>query len=35
MREMISYCGIDCSACPAFRATRADDDTTRTKVADF
>lgn len=35
MEDMIAYCGIDCSACPAYRATRADDDAKRTKVADF
>lgn len=35
MKDMISYCGIDCSACPTYRATQADDDAKRAKVADF
>lgn len=35
MKDMISYCGIDCSACPTYRATQADDDAKRAKVAAF
>ncbi len=33
MYEMISYCGIDCSGCPAYRATQADDMEALAKVA--
>ena len=32
MDKMIAYCGINCSDCPAFLATRADDDDMRHKV---
>jgi len=35
MNKMISYCGIDCSACPAYLATQADDNAKREKVAAF
>ena len=35
MKNRISYCGIDCSACPTYRATQADDDAKRAKVAAF
>jgi len=35
MKSMMSYCGIDCSACPTYRATQADDDEKRAKVAAF
>lgn len=35
MDKMLSYCGIDCSACPTYRATQADDDVKRAKVAAF
>ncbi len=35
MKDMISFCGIDCSACPTYRATQADDDAKRAKVAAF
>lgn len=35
MKDMVSYCGIDCSACPAYKATQADDDVKRAKVAAF
>jgi hypothetical protein len=33
MGERIAYCGIACSACPAFIATANDDDAARLKVA--
>ncbi|HOS97059.1 MAG TPA: DUF3795 domain-containing protein [Deltaproteobacteria bacterium] len=35
MNARLSYCGIDCSACPTYRATQADDDAKRAKVAAF
>ncbi len=31
---MIAYCGLDCSACEAFIATRENDDTKRAAVAE-
>ena len=33
MDEMIAYCGITCSKCPAMLATLKDDDKERAKVA--
>lgn len=30
---MIAYCGIDCSSCKAFIATKNDDDDLRAEVA--
>lgn len=33
MEAMIAYCGLDCSQCPAFLATRNNDDAAREKVA--
>ena len=33
MYEMISYCGLDCSACPAYLATQADDMDALARVA--
>ena len=33
MEEMISFCGLGCNECDAFRATRNDDDKKRVKVA--
>ncbi len=30
---MIAYCGLDCSKCEAYRATRADNDSQRAAVA--
>jgi hypothetical protein len=30
---MIAYCGIDCGACPAYVATRNDDDALRAETA--
>ncbi len=33
MESMIAYCGIDCSACPAFIATMKNDDAEKEKVA--
>jgi hypothetical protein len=33
MPEMLSYCGIDCGACPALIATRTHDATLRAKTA--
>lgn len=32
MKEMISYCGLNCFDCPAYKATQADDDGERKKV---
>jgi hypothetical protein len=32
-KKIISYCGIDCSACPAYVATQNDDDALRAKTA--
>jgi hypothetical protein len=34
MYEMISYCGIDCSGCPAYLATQADDMEALARVAE-
>ncbi len=33
LTKMIAYCGLVCSDCPAFLATRSDDDIARGKVA--
>lgn len=35
MPDMLSFCGIDCSTCPTYRATQANDDAKRAKVANF
>ena len=35
MNTMIAYCGIVCSECPTFIATREDDDAKRAKVAEM
>jgi hypothetical protein len=32
---MIAYCGLVCSNCPAFLATKNNDNTAREKVAAF
>lgn len=34
MEKKVSYCGIDCYECPAFLATKADDDAKRAEVAE-
>ena len=34
MEKMISYCGLPCIDCPAFIATKNDDDDARKKVAE-
>ncbi len=34
MKEKIAFCGLDCSKCEAFIATKNDDDSERTKVAE-
>jgi len=34
MDTMISYCGLQCHKCPAFLATKKDDDNERKKVAE-
>ncbi|MCJ7508006.1 MAG: DUF3795 domain-containing protein [candidate division Zixibacteria bacterium] len=34
MEKLISFCGINCSACPAYIATQKDDDNERKKVAE-
>ena len=33
MNEMTAYCGLDCSQCGAFIATKEDDDHKRAEVA--
>ena len=33
MKEMVAYCGIDCTECPAYQATQKDDDKARAKLA--
>lgn len=33
MNRVIAYCGIICSDCPAFKATNANDDAERRRVA--
>jgi len=33
LTKMIAYCGLVCSDCPAFLATRSDDDIARKKIA--
>jgi hypothetical protein len=33
MDEMIGYCGINCTKCPAFEATQKNDDDARARVA--
>ena len=35
MTKMIAYCGLVCSDCPTFLATRNDDDVARKKTAAF
>lgn len=35
MEQMIAYCGIDCYACPAYKATQNNNDDERAKVAAF
>jgi hypothetical protein len=32
-KKILAYCGIDCSACPAYIATRNDDDVLRAETA--
>jgi len=34
MERMVAYCGIVCTECPAYIATRNDDDQRRKKVAE-
>ncbi len=34
MENVISFCGINCHECPAFLATKANDDTKRAEVAE-
>ena len=33
MPDLIAFCGLDCSECPAFLATKNNDNTARKKVA--
>ena len=33
MQEIVAYCGIVCSECPAYEATKKDDNEARAKVA--
>lgn len=35
MHEMIAHCGLVCTDCPTFIATRNDDDRARAKTADY
>jgi hypothetical protein len=32
-RKILAYCGLDCSACPAYLATKNDDDVLRAETA--
>jgi hypothetical protein len=34
MQEIVAYCGIVCSECPAYEATRANDNEARARVAE-
>jgi hypothetical protein len=34
MQEMIAYCGLVCTGCPAYIATQEDDDTMRKQVVE-
>lgn len=33
MKEIIAYCGVNCSECPIYQATRNNDNDSRAKVA--
>lgn len=35
MKEMIAYCGLNCTECPAFIATQENDDKKRKEVAEM
>lgn len=34
MNHMIAFCGLICTECPAYKATQADDDAARARVAE-
>ena len=34
MEEMVAYCGIVCTECPAYKATKEDDHRARAKIAE-
>jgi hypothetical protein len=34
MQEMVAYCGLVCTECPAYKATKEDDDKARAKIAE-
>jgi hypothetical protein len=34
MQEMVAYCGIVCTECPAYKATRANDNGARARIAE-
>ena len=34
MQEIVAYCGLVCTECPAYKATQEDDDSARAKVAE-
>jgi hypothetical protein len=34
MQEMVAYCGIVCTECPAYKATKSNDDKARAKIAE-
>ena len=35
MERIVAYCGIICSECPTFKATKANDDAERRRVAEL
>jgi len=34
MEEIVAYCGLVCTECPAYKATKEDDDKARAKIAE-
>ncbi len=34
MQEIVAYCGLVCTECPAYKATQEDDNSARAKVAE-
>ncbi len=34
MKEMVAYCGFICSECPAYKATKKNDNKARAKIAE-
>ena len=35
MKQMIAFCGLNCSECPMYIATQNDDDNARAEAADM